>query len=134
MQGRLNDRTGNLIKPSLMGDIIQDFNNYWAYDKLNVFINNNSNDKSDHDTMPLLPYKIKSEILLDYLYYDLLNQSQFLKCVSKRVQVLIASGLMPRRFYSDNENDRILLFDNEVVSEMYFTEDCDIGIAIPHHT
>lgn len=107
--------------------LMKDFNFYWANDRVECL---NQKDPK----FQLLPSSIKQSMMTQYIFTDVFNSNPgfFTKELLNNPNFLedLCFGLMPRRFLTGDQNDRIIYEDEDQVAEMYFITKGFVAVAI----
>ena len=102
-------------------------NYFWSNDKL-VCLN------EEDVEFRAIPEDIKIQIVCNYLFKELFDNFTFFLqpeiSADQKFLFALSRGLMPRRFDSDDQNDKIIYEENQEVAEMYFVMKGFIGYAV----
>ena len=88
----------------------------------------------EDDEFRAIPEEIKIQVVCNYLFKDLFNTFSFFLqpeiSADQRFLFALSRGLMPRRFDSNDQNDKIIYEENQEVAELYFVVQGFIGYAV----
>ena len=112
------------LSKSLTENIEKNLSYFWQFDRTNVFANTMY-------SLDNIPDQIKQDIMTNFVFFDMLKSfSRFFSGIMKEDQVFlydITIALMPRRFDALDPLDRVILEEEQEVSEMYFVTKGFIG-------
>lgn len=113
------------LPKNLINQIDNHYAFYWANDRLNAI-------SKDDEFLRALPRSIKRIIIKHYLFDDIFYRFRlfFNTQENKDSKFLydVAFGLRPRK-YDNSEEERLILDEEDEVSEMYFVQEGIIGIG-----
>lgn len=113
------------LPKTLINQIDNHFAYYWANDRLNAI-------SKDDEFLSALPRQIKRHIIKHYLFDDIFFRFRlfFNTQDNKDSKFLydISFGLRPRKF-DTSEEERLVLDEEDDVSEMYFIQEGIVGIG-----
>ena len=81
----------------------------------------------------MLPLSVKQEIMVEYLFWDIITTNQFFSNKTVRIDqeylYEVCRGLQPRRFDSEDDHDKKIYLEDMEVHELYIIMQGFIGIG-----
>lgn len=108
--------SGTPLSKSVADQIDTDFSYYWTFDRTVCF-------PEDNEDFSLLPISVKQEIMVEYLFWDIITTNQFFSNKTVRIDqeylYEVCRGLQPRRFDAEDEHDKKIYLEDMEVHELY---------------